>query len=39
MQQQQEKETELEQREEDLGRKLRQLGLLKDEPPPEIERA
>ena len=39
MQQQQEKETELEQMEDDLRRKLRQLGLLKAEPPPEIEHA
>ena len=39
MQQQQEKETELEQKEEDLKRKAKQMGLLKDEPPPTIEKA
>jgi chromosome segregation ATPase len=39
MQQQQEKETELEQKEADLRRMMKQLGLLKDEPPPEIEKA
>ncbi len=39
MQQQQETETELEQKAEDLKRKARQLGLLKDEPPEPIEKA
>lgn len=39
MQAQQEKETELEQKEEDLKRKAKQLGLLKDEPPPPMEKA
>ncbi|MBA4138388.1 MAG: hypothetical protein C0518_13850 [Opitutus sp.] len=39
MQAQQEKETELEQKEEDLKRTAKQMGLLKNEPPPPIEKA
>ena len=39
MQAQQEKETELEQREEDLKRLARQTGVLKDEPKEPMEKA